>query len=297
MTSKKDKAAGQVNIITAKRAGFCFGVKRAIDISFDIAKEIRKGVYTLGPIIHNPQVIEKLKKEGIFPLESINGLKGKEINALIVRTHGIPHQLYDTIATQSFRLIDATCPFVKNAQHYAQLLKENGYQVVILGDISHPEVKGIMSYAGDDVVVIDENTQLPRLKTKVGIVVQTTQPVEALKKVLSNIIEHVKEVKVYNTICNSTALRLKETANMARKVDVMIVVGGKNSANTTQLAHLCSSLSVRTYHIETEDELKKEWFTDTQNIGITAGASTPDWIIKQVEKRIRDIGGNSCNGN
>jgi 4-hydroxy-3-methylbut-2-en-1-yl diphosphate reductase len=297
MTSKKDKVSGQVNIITAKRAGFCFGVKRAIDISFDIAKEIRKGVYTLGPIIHNPQVIKKLKKEGIFPLEDISELKGKKINALIVRTHGIPHQLYDTISTQSFRLIDATCPFVKNAQHYAQLLKENGYQVVILGDKSHPEVKGIMSYAGDDVVVIDENTQLPRLKTKVGIVVQTTQPVEALKKVLSNIIEHVKEVKVYNTICNSTALRLKETANMARKVDVMIVVGGKNSANTTQLANLCTFLSVRTYHIETEEELKKEWFKDTQNIGITAGASTPDWIIKKVEKRIRDIGGNSCNGN
>ena len=297
MHSKKDKVSGPLNIITAKRAGFCFGVKRAIDISFDIAKEIREGVYTLGPIIHNPQVIEKLKNEGIFPLEEINDIEGKEINALIVRTHGIPHQLYDTISTHNFRLIDATCPFVKNAQHYAQLLKENGYQVVILGDKSHPEVKGIMSYAGDDVVVIDENTQLPRLKTKVGIVVQTTQPVEALKKVLSNIIEHVKEVKVYNTICNSTALRLKETSNMARKVDVMIVVGGKNSANTTQLAHLCRSLSVRTYHIETEKELKKEWFKDTQKIGLTAGASTPDWIIKKVEKRIRDIGGNSCNGN
>jgi 4-hydroxy-3-methylbut-2-enyl diphosphate reductase len=108
---------------------------------------------------------------------------------------------------------------------------------------------------------------------------------------------NVKEVKVYNTICNSTALRLKETANMARKVDVMIVVGGKNSANTTQLSHLCTSLSVRTYHIETEEELKKEWFKDTQNIGITAGASTPDWIIKKVEKRIIDIGGESRNGN
>ena len=154
-----------------------------------------------------------------------------------------------------------------------------------------------MSYAGEDVVVVDENTQLPHLKTKVGIVVQTTQPVEALKKLLSNIIEHVKEVKVYNTICNSTALRLKETADMARKVDVMIVVGGKNSANTTQLSHLCRSLSVRTYHIETEGELKKEWFINARTAGVTAGASTPDWIIKKVEKRIIDIGGESRNGN
>jgi 4-hydroxy-3-methylbut-2-enyl diphosphate reductase len=281
----------------AKRAGFCFGVKRAIDIAFDMAKEIREGVYTLGPIIHNPQVIEKLKNEGIFPLNDVADIEGKDIKALIIRTHGIPHQIYDTISSHGFRLIDATCPFVKNAQHYAKLLKDSGYQVVILGDSSHPEVKGIMSYAGEDVVVVNGNTHPPQLKTKVGIVVQTTQPVEALKKLLSNIIEHVKEVKVYNTICNSTALRLKETADMARKVDVMIVVGGKNSANTTQLAHLCASLSVRTYHIETEEELKEEWFENSRNVGITAGASTPDWIIKKVEKRMRDIGGESCNGN
>ncbi|PKL52098.1 MAG: 4-hydroxy-3-methylbut-2-enyl diphosphate reductase [Nitrospira bacterium HGW-Nitrospira-1] len=280
-----------MEIITAKRAGFCFGVKRAIDIAFDIAKEIPEGVYTLGPIIHNPQVIEKLKTEGIFPLEDISDIRNKEIKALIIRTHGISCHLYDTITSQRFRLIDATCPFVKNAQRYAQLLKENGYQVVILGDSSHPEVKGIMSYAGEDVVVVDENTRIPRLKTKVGIVVQTTQPVEALKKLLSNIIEHVKEVKVYNTICNSTALRLKETADMARKVDVMIVVGGRNSANTTQLAHLCTSLPVRTYHIETEGELRKAWFVNARKVGITAGASTPDWIIRKVEKRIIDIGG------
>jgi 4-hydroxy-3-methylbut-2-enyl diphosphate reductase len=297
LLSEKNEGLRQVNIITAKRAGFCFGVKRAIDISFDIAKQMPDGIYTLGPIIHNPQVIEKLKTEGILPLNDINDIQDKEIKALIIRTHGIPHQIYNKISSKNFRLIDATCPFVKNAQHYAKLLKDNGYQVVILGDSSHPEVKGILSYAGDDAIVVDENTRLPRLKTKVGIVVQTTQPVEALKSVLSNIIEHVKEVKVYNTICNSTALRLKETAAMARKVDVMIVVGGKNSANTTQLALLCTSLSVRTYHIETEKELRKQWFENTQKIGITAGASTPDWIIKKVEKRIRDIGGNSCNGN
>jgi len=297
MKSKNDAGPVKMEIFIAKRAGFCFGVKRAIDISFDIAREIPKGVYTLGPIIHNPQVIEKLKAEGIFPIENVSSLRGKEIRALIIRTHGIPNQLYDTISSQDFRLIDATCPFVKNAQRYAQLLKENGYQVVVLGDKSHPEVKGIMSYAGDDVVVVDENTQIPRLKTKVGVVVQTTQPVEALKKLLANIIEHVKEVKVYNTICNSTALRLKETADMARKVDVMIVVGGKNSANTTQLTNLCKSLSVSTYHIETEGELKNEWFANAQKVGVTAGASTPDWIINKVEKRIIDIGGKSCNGN
>jgi 4-hydroxy-3-methylbut-2-enyl diphosphate reductase len=192
MKVKKDEKNGEISLLTAKRAGFCFGVRRAIDISFDIAKEMPEGIYTLGPIIHNPQVIEKLKTEGIFPLDDIKDTVRKDIRALIIRTHGVPHQLYDSLSSRNFRLIDATCPFVKNAQHYAQLLKENGYQVLILGDSSHPEVKGIMSYAGEDVVVVDEHTRLPRLKTKVGIVVQTTQPVEALKKVLSNIIEHAK---------------------------------------------------------------------------------------------------------
>jgi len=276
-------------IIVAKRAGFCFGVKRAIDITVDMAKEIKEGLYTLGPIIHNPQVIQKLEQEGISPID-ISELEEKHVSSLIIRTHGIPCQLYDTISERGVRIIDATCPFVKNAQHYAKLLQENGYQVVILGDKNHPEVRGIMSYAGDDALVVDQDSPLPRLKPKVGVVVQTTQPIEALKNVLSRIIEHAKELKVYNTICNSTALRLKETEEMARRVDIMIVVGGKNSANTTQLANLCRSMSVRTYHIETDDEIDASWFREARKIGITAGASTPDWIIARVTHRIHDTG-------
>lgn len=285
-----------MEVFVAKRAGFCFGVKRAIDITFDIARKKKDGVYTLGPIIHNPQVIERLKKEDIFPVE-IDELQEKDIRALIIRTHGIPCDLYDNIVNRSLKIIDATCPFVKKAQHYAKILKDNGYQVIILGDKDHPEVKGLVSYAGEDVIVLDENSPLPKLKPKVGIVVQTTQPVEALKKVLSSIIGHVKELKVYNTICSSTALRLRETENMARKVDVMIVVGGKNSANTTQIANLCRSLNVATYHVETASEIEDAWFRSINKVGITAGASTPNWIIKEVEKRIRDIGGESRNGN
>lgn len=292
----KVRGRNKIEIITAKRAGFCFGVKRALEITFDIARKDREGVFTLGPIIHNPQVIDKLKAEGISPVE-MDDIEGRGIKALIIRTHGIPYQLYDNISACGVRIIDATCPFVKKAQHYAKLLTENGYQVIILGDINHPEVKGLMSYAGDDVIVVNENTPLRGLKSKVGLVVQTTQPVEALKKVLSNIIEQAKEVKVYNTICNSTALRLKETEDMAHKVDVMVVVGGKNSANTTQLANLCRSLSVRTYHIETASEIEDKWFRNVGKVGITAGASTPDWISKEVKKRIRAIGGDPCNGN
>ncbi len=278
-----------MKIITAKTAGFCFGVKRAIDIAFQIAKEKRKGVYTLGSIIHNPQVVEMLKSKGIIPIDDIKARK--DIKALIIRTHGIPLYLLKEISSMGCEIIDTTCPFVKKAQYYAKLLVEEGYQVVILGEKNHPEVKGLMSYANDNVIVVDNKTPLPKLKSKVGIVVQTTQPLEALKKVLSDALEHAKEIKVYNTICNSTALRLKETEKMARKVDIMFVVGGKNSANTNQLTKLCKFLSVPTYHIETSSEIKDEWFKGAKKIGITAGASTPKWIIKEVEKRIKDIGG------
>lgn len=284
-----------MKIITAKRAGFCFGVKRAIDITFDMARKEKAGIFTLGPIIHNPQVIGRLKDEGIMPI-SVEEIGKNDINALIIRTHGIPLQVYDSISARGFKIIDATCPFVKKAQRYASHLAENGYQVVILGDEDHPEVKGLVSFAGDDVLVVNEGTPIRGYKSKVGIVVQTTQPVEALKKVLARVVERAREVKVYNTICNSTALRLKETGNMARKADVMVVVGGKNSANTTQLANLCRSLSVKTFHIETADEIEDGWFHGSRTVGITAGASTPDWLIANVEKRIRDRGGKSGNG-
>jgi len=278
-----------MKVIVAKTAGFCFGVKRAIDIAFKIAREKRKGVYTLGPIIHNPQVVEKLKEEGIVPIENVK--TRKDIAALIIRTHGIPLDLYKEIASRDCEIIDATCPFVKKAQYYAKLLSEEGYQVVILGEKNHPEVQSLMSYTDNHAIVISAEAPFPKLKNKVGIVVQTTQPLEALNKVLSGVIRQAKEIKVYNTICNSTALRLKETETMAHKVDVMFVVGGKNSANTTQLTLLCRSLSVPTYHIETSSEIKTDWIKRAKNIGITAGASTPKWIIQEVEQRIRDTGG------
>lgn len=283
-----------MKIIVAKTAGFCFGVKRAIDIAFRIAKDKRKGIFTLGPIIHNPQVVEKLKEKGIIPIEKIR--TNKNITALIIRTHGIPLSLSQEIAAMGCEIIDATCPFVKKAQYYAKLLNEEGYQVLILGEKNHPEVISLMSYADDNPIVVDGRKPLPKLKNKVGIVVQTTQPLDALKKILAEAIEHTKEVKVYNTICNSTALRLKETGKMAGSVDVMFVVGGKNSANTTQLSRLSSSLCMPTHHIETACEIKEEWIKDARSVGITAGASTPKWIIKEVEKRIKYIGGGRCSG-
>jgi 4-hydroxy-3-methylbut-2-enyl diphosphate reductase len=279
--------ADRIEVLTAKRAGFCFGVKRAVDIAFDAAKK-SEHVFTLGPIIHNPQVIDKLKSEGVAPINSVDHRK---IKTLIIRTHGVSKDISQKLCNKKYEVIDATCPFVKKAQHHAGLLRDEGYQVLIIGDREHPEVMGLMSYAGPDAIVIAKDDRLPVLKSRVGIVVQTTQPVDVLKRVVSEIVDEVKELKVFNTICNSTALRLKETKRIAKVVDVVIVVGGKNSANTTQLAKFCISMSVPTYHIETAKEIKKEWFASVKKVGITAGASTPDWIIDEVADRIRDIGG------
>lgn len=282
-----------MEILVVKSAGFCFGVKRAIDIAFSMAERKQQGIYTFGPIIHNPQVIAKLGEKGILPTEDVHK---DDMRAMIIRTHGIPLNLMEDVSKSGYEIVDATCPFVKKAQRYAKLLSEEGYQVIILGDRDHPEVKGLVSYAGGDVFVIGDSEMLPVLKQRVGIVVQTTQPVESLKKLMGRIMEQSREMKVYNTICNSTAQRLTETKEIAGKVDIMVVVGGRNSANTTQLANLCTSIPVRTYHIETADELQGGWFNGVGRVGITAGASTPDWIINEVKDRIKDIGGKQGNG-
>ena len=279
--------SGRIKVITAKRAGFCFGVKRAVDMAFAAAGQGER-VYTLGPIIHNPQVIKKLKSEGVQPVESIDGRK---IETLIIRTHGVPKETSEKLGKKKYKVLDATCPFVKKAQNYAKLLREENYQVVIIGDREHPEVMGLMSYAGPDAIVVNRSDGAPKLGPRVGIVIQTTQPVSVLTKFVSEIVGQVKELKVFNTICNSTALRLKETKGIAQAVDAVVVVGGKNSANTTQLANFCISMSVPTYHIETASEIRDEWFANVEKVGITAGASTPDWIIDEVEDRIRQIGG------
>ncbi|MCX8026315.1 MAG: 4-hydroxy-3-methylbut-2-enyl diphosphate reductase [Thermodesulfovibrionales bacterium] len=279
---------GDVEIIVAKRAGFCFGVKRAVDIAFEYSKR-ENNVFTYGPIIHNPQVVEKLKKVGVEPFDYNKNGSGGCKGTIIIRTHGVPLITIDRLQKEGYKIVDATCPFVKKAQEYAKLLSDKGYQVVIVGDAHHPEVEGLVSYAGDDCIVTNSADGINRLRSKVGVVVQTTQTETLLKEIVGRLLDKVKELKVFNTICNSTKLRLKETRSLAKKVDCMFVVGGKNSANTTQLARLCMSQGIPTYHIETAAEVLNVWLDGVKKIGITAGASTPDWIINELVERIKDI--------
>lgn len=275
-----------MQITVAKKAGFCFGVKRAIDIAFKLARDTKKGVFTLGPLIHNPQVVQNLKMEGV---SSIDDIHSQDIKTLVIRTHGISPKIYEEITKIGYKIVDATCPFVKKAQKRAQTLKEEGYQILIVGDKEHPEVQALLGFAGDDAIVLCDKDTVPPLKKKVGIIVQTTQPVEALKKIVCHVISEAEEVKVYNTICDSTSQRLEETKDLAKEVDIMMVVGGKNSANTAQLARLSAEICPRVYFIETTDEIKEDWFNGAKKIGITGGASTPRWIIDGVVKKLKEI--------
>ncbi len=275
-----------MQIIVAKRAGFCFGVKRAVDIAFNLAKETEGGLFSHGPLIHNPQVIEKLKMEGITPTEDV---QCPDIKTLIIRTHGVSPNIYDEISKCGYKVVDATCPFVKKAQQHVQTLNEKGYQVLIVGDRQHPEVQALLGFAGDNVTVVNSSDPLPKLKTKVGIIAQTTQPIDALEKVVCKVIDSVKEVKIYNTICDSTVLRLEETKKLANAVDLMIVVGGKNSANTTQLTKLSKGICAKVYHIETAAEIQDRWFNRAEKVGITGGASTPQWLIDEVKEKLKEI--------
>lgn len=275
-----------MQIIVAKKAGFCFGVKRAIDIAFKLTKDKEGGVYSLGPIIHNPQVIKKLEADGIIPTSDVHS---SDVKTLIIRTHGVSPQVYEEISKTGCRIVDATCPFVKKAQKYVQTLKKEGYQVLILGDREHPEVQALLGFAGDNVIVTNGNESLHSLKGKVGIIVQTTQPIEALKKVMSQVVDYIKEIKIYNTICDFTASRLDETKKLAETVDLMIVIGGKNSANTSQLTTISKSICAKVHHIETSEELRAEWFKGVKKTGITGGASTPQWIIDEIVKKLKEI--------
>jgi (E)-4-hydroxy-3-methyl-but-2-enyl pyrophosphate reductase len=265
----------------AKNAGYCYGVERALRLAQQAAKTSPKPIMTLGPIIHNPQVVDELKKLGINPVSDIDGLNS---GTIVIRTHGVGSKVIGIAKKHGLSVIDATCPFVKKAQRCAAKLIKEGYQVLIVGERNHPEVIGIMAYANGKGTVIENPSELKNIKLlkRVGIVVQTTQSSENLGNVIKKVLPEISEIKIFNTICDATTKRQATAAELAGKVDAMLVVGGKNSANTTRLAQICSNYNKNTYHIETAKEINPEWFSGDMLIGITAGASTADWILKEV---------------
>jgi len=272
-----------MEIFLADYLGFCYGVKRAIKI----ARANADGkCCTLGPIIHNPQMVEKLSAEGVGTADDLS-----EINegTVIIRSHGVGPKTYEKIKAKGLRLVDATCPHVKRAQTAARDLVKEGYDVVIVGEKNHPEVKSIFEWAGNHTTIVETVEEAEKFAPcqKLGIVSQTTVASEQFKSVVLKLLDKSADIKILRTICTATEQRQKAAIELAAKVDVMLVLGGKNSANTTKLAKLCEK-KCKTFHIETADEISEKWFNHAQKIGITAGASTPDWIIKEVENKLRE---------
>ncbi len=276
-------------IIVAKSAGFCFGVRRAIKILEELTQR-ESCVYTLGPIIHNPQEVERLKGLGV---KTLNGHRPRE-GTIVIRTHGIPPREERKIKAFGLKVVDATCPYVKAVHEAVVSLSKEGYFVVIVGERNHPEVIGTLGYleeVGGRGKVVEDLKDLKEVfkEERVGVVAQTTQREELFKEVVGELSLWVKELKVINTICNATSTRQEEVKEIAPKVDVMLIVGGRNSGNTTRLYQIAKSLNPNSYHVETQGELKREWFSGARRVGITAGASTPDWIIEGVIKRVREL--------
>ena len=278
----------KIKIILAKHAGFCFGVKRALNIVLTAKnKNKNKQIYIFGPLIHNPQEIKRLEKKGI---KTVYKLSKNIKDILVIRAHGVPDSLIKRAKAKGLKTIDATCPFVKQVHVISKELEKKGFQVVIFGDAYHPEVVGIAGNLKDPIVI--EKPELIKhfpFIEKIAFVAQTTQNQKKFKKAAKLLKNKCKNLVVKNTICNATEQRQNTSKKLAEKSNIMLVIGGKNSGNTKRLYQICKTVQKNTYHVETEKELKKQWFENKKTIGITAGASTPDWVINKIISKIKEI--------
>ena len=262
----------------AENYGFCFGVKRAIKIA-----EENKDSSTYGPLIHNSKEIARLEADFEVGL-SDDHKSFKSGDKAIVRTHGIQKHELAELKENKVNVVDATCPYVTKPQEIAQEMSEAGYSVVIFGDEAHPEIKGVKSYATHGALVVTCSKELEdvKLHEKIALIAQTTRKVEDYLEVANYLIPRHKEVRVFNTICNATFENQEAVRKISKKADVMIIIGGKNSSNTKQLSSISHDYCPDSYHIEDENDIDPLWFKDKNFCGISAGASTPDWIIQNV---------------
>jgi len=274
-----------MEINLAKNYGFCFGVKRAIDMA-----EESKNATTMGPLIHNDEEINRLKKNfNVTTAHTMDEIG--DAKKVIIRTHGIVKDDLAKLQASRVEVIDATCPFVTKPQEIVEEMSQKNYKIIIFGDENHPEVKGVKSYAVNSATVIlsvDELKNVP-LGPKIAIVSQTTKKYTEFMKIVNYLVERVSEVRVFNTICNATFENQDAASELSMNSDVMIVIGGKNSSNTKQLLNISEENCADCYLIENDKELDKTWFVGKKKCGVTAGASTPDWIIEKIIAKIRDF--------
>lgn len=277
-----------IDIEVARYAGVCYGVERALGMAEKAADEARKPVNTLGPLIHNPLVVNDLESIGVGTASNVSEV---EEGTLIIRAHGVVPSVVEDARTRGLDVLDATCPYVKKVHNAAERLVREGYQLIVVGESGHPEVEGIMGHAGDDAHVVSVPGDLDAidLSRKVGVVVQTTQTPGALADVVAELSKRTMDLRVINTICSATQERQDSAAELARRVDAMIVIGGKNSGNTRRLAEICTAACPKTHHIEDASEIEAAWFDGASHIGVTAGASTPASHIDRALVRMRSL--------
>ncbi|MGV8082728.1 MAG: 4-hydroxy-3-methylbut-2-enyl diphosphate reductase [Coriobacteriia bacterium] len=272
----------------AKPAGTCYGVERALKLAQEAAHS-GAPVHTLGPLIHNPQAVSALKRNGVEVAETLDDAIG---GILVIRSHGVEPATIAEARRRGLEVVDATCPHVSKAHQAAAELSREGYSVVIVGEAEHPEVEGILAHADGTAIVVSSAEELPaRLPSlRIGIVVQTTQSLRRLGEIVGALLPRTNELRVFNTICSATSKRQQAAEELAEEVDVMVVVGGHNSGNTTRLAEICRSVNPRVHHVETPEELDPVWFEGAEVVGVTAGASTPEEQMQDVARAIEAMG-------
>ena len=274
-----------------KSAGFCFGVKRAVDTVYQLLDGNKKDVYTLGPIIHNEQVVEDLTSRGVKVANTPADVPEEEISqtTMVIRSHGVAQDVVKELEQREIQYEDATCPFVKKIHHTVSEYSEKGYYIIIIGSPDHPEVQGILGWAGDAGTVIGSKEEaeafiLPERNKKICIVAQTTFNYKKFQELVEIFSKKGYDILAVNTICNATSTRQKEAESLASRSDAMIVIGGKHSSNSRKLFEICKNQCANTFFIQTVDDLKDISFDSFTSLGITAGASTPNTIIQEVLK-------------
>ena len=276
-----------MEVIRAKSAGFCFGVKRAVDTVYEqVEKQTGKQIYTYGPIIHNEEVVKDMEAHGVKVLRGEEELKGLEEGLVIIRSHGVPKRICDLMNEKGIEYVDATCPFVKRIHKIVAEESKKGSRIIIIGNPDHPEVEGIRGWAGENVTVIKNAEEAEKFENttseRICIVSQTTFNYNKFKDIVEKISKTRYDILVLNTICNATEERQQEARKIAADVDAMIVIGGRHSSNTQKLFEICKEECKNTYYIQTLEDLDVHSMQSMSCVGITAGASTPKNIIEEV---------------
>jgi 4-hydroxy-3-methylbut-2-enyl diphosphate reductase len=276
-----------MEVLIAEHSGFCEGVERAFCLAIDTAKA-GIPVFMLGNLVHNKQVVERLQNLGVKSVSNLSEIPRNTKGTLLISAHGVPPEIYEEAKNLKLEIVDTTCPWVKKAQKIARELADEGRFVIIVGDKGHPEVKALVGWSGGKAVVVESLEDLNKLslstKDRVGILAQTTQAEDHFDRMVTELKKKVKDLKEYDTICGATSKRQSTAVALAKKVDLMLVIGDQMSANTKRLTELCTKTGTETHQIQTVGELDSSWLVGKGKVGITAGASTPEWVIQEVIK-------------